>query len=304
MKRILNIEVNKVAICEIATDRGMNFPEIPIELGNVVDAFMDWFQAVFGNSFEAASEGVLWFLLKVETVLFWVPWWVVLVLIFLTGWRLRSVWAGVTFALLLFLIGAFGYWEFMIYTLAIVLASVFIAIIFGIPIGILASCSRRLEALLKPLLDAMQTMPSFVYLIPAMMLFGMGKVPAVFATIIYAIPPVIRLTNLAIREVPREMVEAAHAFGSTAWQVLRKVQLPQALPTIMTGINQTTMMALSMVVIASMVGAKGLGMEVLNAINKIDIGKGFESGISIVFLAIIIDRLSQGMIEKKRVQNR
>lgn len=304
MKRILNIEVNKVAICEIATDRGMNFPEIPIELGNVVDAFMDWFQAVFGNSFEAASEGVLWFLLKVETVLFWVPWWVALVLIFLTGWRLRSVWAGVTFALLLFLIGAFGYWEFMIYTLAIVLASVFIAIIFGIPIGILASCSRRLEALLKPLLDAMQTMPSFVYLIPAMMLFGMGKVPAVFATIIYAIPPVIRLTNLAIREVPREMVEAAHAFGSTAWQVLRKVQLPQALPTIMTGINQTTMMALSMVVIASMVGAKGLGMEVLNAINKIDIGKGFESGISIVFLAIIIDRLSQGMIEKKRVQNR
>jgi glycine betaine/proline transport system permease protein len=147
-------------------------------------------------------------------------------------------------------------------------------------------------------LDAMQTMPSFVYLIPAIMLFGLGTVPAVFATVVYATPPAIRLTDLAIKGVSREMVEAGHAFGSTAWQILTKIELPQAFPTIMMGINQTTMLAMSMVVISSMIGAQGLGLNVLQAINRIDIGMGFEAGISIVFLAIIIDRITQGIANK------
>lgn len=282
----------------------MDFPDIHLDVGQYVDQFVSWVQKVFGGMFDDFSAAVLWLLLQIENMLFLIPWYVIIAVVFLLGWRLKSVWAGVTFALLLLLIGAFGYWELMINTLAIVLGSVLIAVVLGIPIGILAAYSSRLEFVLKPILDAMQTMPSFVYLIPAMMLFGMGKVPAVFATIIYAIPPVIRLTNLAIREVSAEMVEAAESFGSSTWQILRKIQLPQALPTIMTGVNQTTMMALSMVVIASMVGAKGLGMEVLTAINRIDIAQGFESGMSIVFLAIIIDRLSQGAIGKSRIKGK
>ncbi len=156
------------------------------------------------------------------------------------------------------------------------------------------------ENTVKPLLDGMQTMPSFVYLIPALMLFGLGKVPALFATIIYAVPPVIRLTNVGIREVSKEVIEASHAFGSNYWQVLFKVQLPLARPTIMVGINQTTMMALAMVVIASMIGAKGLGLEVLLAINRIEVGRGFESGLCIVFLAIVIDRITFAISQQKK----
>lgn len=278
------------------------FPDIRWELGKYVESATDWFTANFQTSLDSISSSVLWLLIKIEAFLFFIPWWAFLLVIFFLGARYKSVLSGVVYAGLLFIIGTFGYWELLMYTLGVVLTSVFISILLGVPIGILSSYSNRLETILRPLLDAMQTMPSFVYLIPAMMFFGMGKVPAVFATIIYAIPPVIRLTNLAIREVSKEMVEAAQSYGSSPWQVLRKVQLPQALPTIMTGINQTTMMALSMVVIASMVGAKGLGMEVLTSINRIDIARGFESGIGIVFLAIIIDRLSQGIAEKSQAK--
>ena len=277
-----------------------NFPDIKWNLGKYVEDFTNWFQDTFSNQLGSLSDGVLWLLMKIEATLLFLPWWLILLIVFIAGTFYRNFLSGVFYAFMLFLIGAFGYWELMVYTLAIVLASVLISILLGVPFGVLTSYSRRLEALLRPILDAMQTMPSFVYLIPAMMFFGMGKVPAVFATIIYALPPVIRLTTLAIREVPKEMVEAAQSFGSSKWQILKKVQLPQALPTIMTGINQTTMMALSMVVVASMVGAKGLGMEVLTSINRIDISKGFESGIAIVFLAIIIDRVSQGAVDRSQ----
>jgi len=157
--------------------------------------------------------------------------------------------------------------------------------------------SDRAESILKPILDGMQTMPSFVYLIPALMFFGLGKVPAIIATIIYAVPPVISLTNVGIRTVDREAVEAAREFGATPKMVLFDVQLPLAKPSIMVGVNQTTMMALAMVVIGSMIGAKGLGMEVLLAISRIKVGKGFEAGISIVFLAIIIDRLTHSFAQ-------
>ncbi|MFW6344285.1 MAG: ABC transporter permease [Sediminispirochaetaceae bacterium] len=156
-----------------------------------------------------------------------------------------------------------------------------------------------MEATIKPILDAMQTMPSFVYLIPALMLFGLGRVPATFATIIYAIPPVIRLTNVGIREVPHDVIEAAKAFGSSEREILFDAQLPLARPSIMVGINQTTMMALAMVVIGSMIGNRGLGMEVLLAINRVQIGQGFEAGISIVFLAIIIDRITNSFAKDK-----
>lgn len=272
------------------------FPEmIRLEIGIYVDNFVKWLMNDYGEFFDAISTGILWFLVKTESFLLWLPWWVFLVTVVILGWKTKDLKAGVTFGTLIFLVGAFGLWDFMMMTLAIVLASVVISLLIGIPFGILMAYYNRFNTIMRPILDAMQTMPSFVYLIPALMLFNMGKVPAVFATTIYAIPPVIRLTDLGIRRVSKEMVEAAHSFGSSSWQTLVKVQLPQALPTIMTGINQTTMMALSMVVIASMIGAKGLGLEVLRAIQHIDIAKGFEAGISIVFLAIIIDRMTQGI---------
>ncbi len=276
-----------------------DFPEwIVIEVGKYVDSFVKWLLQNFSPFFDAISSGSMWMLLKFEGVLYWLPWWIVLLVILLVSWKVKNLLSGIIFTTLVFMIGLLGLWNLMIQTLAIVLTSVIISLFIGVPSGILMTYSNRANNIIKPLLDAMQTMPSFVYLIPAIMLFRLGKVPAVFATIVYAIPPVIRLTDLGIRRVPREMVEAAHSFGSSNWQTLFKVQMPQALPTIMTGINQTTMMALAMVVIASMVGAPGLGMEVLIAVSQIDIARGFEAGISIVFLAIIIDRLSQGIAEK------
>jgi len=276
-----------------------SFPDsISIKVGIYVNSLVNWLLHNVGQLFEAISEASIWILLKIEFFLYWLPWWFFLLIIFLIGWKAKNIVSGLSFAFLIFIIGMFGLWDLMILTLAMVLTSVIISLVIGIPIGILMTYSSQINNIVKPLLDAMQTMPSFVYLIPAIMLFGLGKVPAVFATIIYALPPVIRLTDLGIRQVHREMLEAAHSFGSSRLQTLLKVQMPQALPTIMTGINQTTMMALAMVVIASMVGAPGLGMEVMIAISQLDIARGFEAGISIVFLAVIIDRLSQGIAER------
>ncbi|MEA3508465.1 MAG: ABC transporter permease subunit, partial [Synergistota bacterium] len=195
-------------------------------------------------------------------------------------------------------IGVFGLWSLALETLAIVIASVVLALAIGIPLGILMAEIKIFSWFLTPVLDAMQTMPSFVYLIPAMMLFGLGKVPAVLATLIYALPPVIRLTCLGLQQVPKPVQEAARAYGATRWQLLKEVRVPLAMPSILAGVNQTTMMALAMVVIASMIGARGLGQEVLMAINRIDVGRGFEAGISIVIMAIVIDRITQGMARR------
>jgi glycine betaine/proline transport system permease protein len=175
-----------------------------------------------------------------------------------------------------------------------------LSVILGVPLGILTSRSAWLRRILLPVLDIMQTLPSFVYLIPVLMLFGLGKVPAILATIIYALPPLIRLTDLGIRYVDADVVEAARAFGTTRWQLLVNVQLPLARPSIMAGINQTTMMALSMVVIASMIGSRGLGEDVLAGIQTLDVGKGMQAGIAIVILAIVIDRISQGYGQDRR----
>lgn len=275
------------------------FPEtLRFELGNYIDQFVRWLQVNFDWLFDVIKNGILKFLLSIESFLLFLPWWLVIILVFLLGWRIKSWKSGLLYAALIFLIGTFGLWTEMMSTLGLVITGVIISLIIGIPVGILTAYSDRLEVILKPILDAMQTMPSFVYLIPAIMLFSLGLVPAVFATTIYAIPPVLRLTNLAIRRVPKEMKEAAKSFGSSKWQTLFKVELPQALPTIMTGINQTIMMAIAMVVTTAMVGARGVGINVITAINRIDIAMGFEAGVTIVIMAVILDRITQGMAEK------
>lgn len=271
------------------------FPDITLEFGWYIDAAVSWLDTNFEFLFNFVRLVILNFLLNVELFLMWLPWWVFLLIIFLLGLWLRSFLSGLMFIILVFTIGTFGLWEPMMETLAIILTSVVISIALGIPIGIFMAYNKMVATIMRPILDGMQTMPSFVYLIPALILFGMGKVPAVFATTIYAIPPVIRLTDLGIRRVSKEMVEAGKSFGASPLQLLSKVQIPQALPTIMAGSNQTTMMALAMVVIAAMIGAEGLGLEVYIAINRVNIARGVEAGISIVFLAIIIDRLTQAV---------
>jgi glycine betaine/proline transport system permease protein len=279
----------------------MEFPEtIDIPLDVWIDATMDWVLSNFGTYFDIVGSVILYFMVYIERFFLWLPWPVLVVGVGLLAWRVMGRWwSGLILGSMMFFIGALGFWNLGMMTLSLVVASVIISLAIGIPLGIAMASSDRFEAIMKPLLDGMQTMPSFVYLIPALMLFGLGKVPALFATIIYAVPPVIRLTNVGIREVSESVVEAAHAFGSSYWQILFKVQLPLARPTIMVGINQTTMMALAMVVIASMIGAKGLGLEVLLAINRIEIGRGFEAGLCIVFMAIIIDRITFALADNK-----
>ncbi len=270
------------------------FPDfLKLELGLYVENLVNWLRVSWADFFSTFSSVILWILLRLENFLNVVPWWVVLILVFLVVFKIRNLLSAIVFSVMLFLIGTLGLWTHMTSTMAIVITAVFISIILGIPVGILMSQYTAIEKLLMPVLDAMQTLPSFVYLIPAIMFFGLGLVPATFATILFAVPPVIRLTNLGIRRVSKEMVEAAESFGPSTWQLLYNIKIPQAIPTIMAGINQTTMMALSMVVIASMVGARGLGAEVYIAINRIQIARGFDAGISIVFLAIIIDRITQ-----------
>lgn len=233
-------------------------------------------------------------LLQIELLLKWIPWWAWVLIISIVAWRqTRSLIKTLLPGLLIISIGMFGLWEVAMETLGIVIVAVLISLLIGIPVGIAMASSERINAINAPLLDAMQTMPSLVYLIPALMLFGLGKVPGVVATVIYALPPVVRLTNLGIRQVSREVQEAALVFGATRWQLMKEVRLPLAMPTIMAGINQTTMMALAMVVIASMIGAGGLGEEVLKATNRVDVGRGFEAGWAIVVMAIVIDRISQ-----------
>jgi glycine betaine/proline transport system permease protein len=264
-----------------------------------IDSFIKWLVVAWGPFFEALSNMVLGMLLQIEGVLKWVPWWGWIIIITIIAWQqthnlLKTLLPGV----LIFTIGIFGLWNVAIETLGIVIVAVLISLIIGIPTGIAMSSSDRFNAFNTPILDAMQTMPSLVYLIPALMLFGLGKVPGVIATVIYALPPVVRLTNLGIRQVSQEVQEAALVFGASTWQMMKEVRFPLAMPTIMAGINQTTMMALSMVVIASMIGAGGLGEEVLKATNRVDVGKGFEAGWAIVVLAIVIDRMSQASAKK------
>ena len=222
------------------------------------------------------------------------PWLLALVVALLGLWRVSASF-GLLSLLGLNLVKAMGLWEPMVSTLALVLTASLLALTIGLPLGVLAARQRSIWQLTRPLLDLMQTMPAFVYLIPAVMLFSTGAVPSVIATLIFSMPPVVRLTVLGIRQVPADLIEAGRSFGCSEWQLLTKVQLPNALPTLMTGVNQTIMLALSMVVIASMIGGGGLGDVVLRGIQQLNIGLGFEGGLAVVILAVILDRLSQSL---------
>ncbi len=280
----------------------MEFPQfLEIPLADLIDGIISWILTNLGGVLDAIGDGLLGGLVAMERLLLWIPWFIIVVGVGVVAWMaMRRWWAGPLMGGFLLFIGMLGYWDLAMMTLALIFAAVLISLAIGLPTGILMARNDRFASLLKPVLDAMQTMPSFVYLIPALMFFGLGKVPAVFATIIYAVPPVIRLTNVGIRGVSQSVVEAAQAFGATSRQILFEVQLPLAFPSIMVGINQTTMMALAMVVIASMIGARGLGMEVLLAINRIEVGRGFEAGLSIVLLAIMIDRITHAFASRQQ----
>ncbi|MFC2011646.1 ABC transporter permease [Chloroflexota bacterium] len=280
----------------------INFPEeldFRWDVIKWIDNIVDWVVVNWDPFFSAINIIVVRGIMgPLEDFLLWIPWWSIIIITALLAWQTVSFkFAGLaTVFVLLMCFG--GLIDLASQTLAITLASALICIVIGLPLGIIAAKSNRFDGILRPMLDMMQTMPSFVYLIPALMLFGLGKTPAVMATCIYAIPPIIRLTSLGIRQVDASVVEAGRAFGATAWQLLFKVQVPLALPTILAGLNQTVMMALAMVVIASMIGAAGLGVEVLRGIARVEPGRGFVAGISIVFMAIILDRISQGFAKR------
>ncbi|MDD3202473.1 MAG: glycine betaine ABC transporter substrate-binding protein [Pygmaiobacter massiliensis] len=282
----------------------LNFPfTLNIDL-EAIDSTVRDFSVRTSGFFGSIKAGLTALIGGIESLLNLLPWWLLLALVFLGGWKLcGSVRTGIVYAVLLFVVGLFGLWSLMNETLAIVLASVVISLLLGLPIGILISSSRRANNIMRPILDTMQTMPVFVYLIPAILFFGLGKAPAVIATTIYAIVPVIRLTSHGIQQVDAEVVEAARSFGSTRWQTLYKVQIPQALPTIMTGVNQTLMMAMAMVVTCSMIGASGLGMEVLVSVNRIEIGRGIIAGTAVVIVAIVMDRITQGLAKRSEEKN-
>lgn len=270
------------------------------EVIKFIDGVVEWVVINWDPFFSAINSGVLQVLLPFERFLLLIPWWVFIILIGIIAWRAAGWKFGIIAVSFLIAMSFLGLYDLTMSTLAIVLTASLICVLLGLPLGIAAAKNNRFDELLRPVLDGMQTLPSFVYLIPALMLFGLGKTPAVMATSIYAIPPIIRLTNLGIRQADAAVVEAGRAFGATAWQLLNKIQIPLAMPTILAGLNQTIMMALAMVVIASMIGAKTLGTEVLNGIARLEVGRGFTGGIGIVFTAIILDRISQGFAKKGR----
>lgn len=285
------------------TDWLYNFPfEIPINL-SAIDNAVRQFSVKYDTFFSAIATSLRSLVNFVDKILNSIPWFILILFVVVATWRVSGkIGRGILYGVLLSLIGAFGLWSLMNETLAIIIASVIIALILGFPFGILLSTSDSLDRLARPVLDTMQTMPVFVYLIPALLFFGMGKPPAIIATTVYAIAPMIRLTNLGIRQIDKEVIEASLAFGSTKMQSLIKVQIPQALPTIMTGVNQTLMMAMSMVVTTSMIGATGLGMEVLIGVNRIEMGRGLISGSAVVVLAVILDRITQGLVQRSEVK--
>ena len=262
------------------------FREFPVDFGpvtyNFIDSIIDWMVVEFAWFFDGISYYIKVWLGWLRDFFTWIPWLIVVIGIFLLGWKLTDVKIASAAACALLVLGSFDLWDSAMVTIAIMTVAVSLAIGLGIP------------------LDLMQTLPSFVYLVPGIMFFGLGNVSAVFAVVLYSIPPCIRLTNLGIRQVDSSVIEAGKAFGSTKFQLLTKVQVPLAIPTIMAGINQTVMMALAMSTIAAMVGAGGLGMDVLRSMGQLEEGEAFVSGLGIVILAIIFDRFTQGYIRKRQ----
>ncbi|WP_212379482.1 ABC transporter permease [Alkaliphilus sp. B6464] len=272
-----------------------NIPQIPlVKWADLLVAWLrkdaQWFFSPIKTLLDGFVSGLSEILTTIPPLLF------VIIIVGLTIFITKRKWGLSIFVLLgLLLIQNLGYWEDTMLTLSLVLTASLISIIIGVPLGIWMSRNKIIQDIVTPILDFMQTMPAFVYLIPAVSFFGIGMVPGIIASVIFAMPPVVRLTNLGIRQVSTELIEAADAFGSTSMQKLFKVQLPMAKNTIMAGINQTIMLALSMVVIASMIGAEGLGVEVFRAVTRNEAGQGFASGLSIVILAIVLDRITQAL---------
>lgn len=275
------------------------FEDAVIPLDEWVTRFVEWLVDNHRDFFQAIKWPVDTTLSGLDAGLNWLHPVVVIAAICLAAWRFSGKGLAIYSAITLTFVGLLGLWGQTMTTLAMVLASVIFCALVGIPIGIYAGRSDRFEASIRPVLDAMQTTPAFVYLVPIVMLFSVGNVAGVMATIIFALPPLVRLTSLGIRQVHPELVEAAQAFGATRWQVLKRVQIPLAMPTIMAGLNQTIMMALSMVVIAALIGAGGLGSPVILGLNTLDIGRAVIGGLGIVLMAIVLDRITQSMAQKK-----
>jgi len=264
------------------------------DLKKGIDAGFRSFSREYGEAIEAFFYPLLKFMVWFEKLLVNTPWPIIIIVLAVLAWFGSRNWKLVAGTVVAFLvIGYFGMWEDTMSTLAIILVATFLCIAIGIPLGIAMARSNKVQAAIVPVLDVMQTIPSFVYLIPVVMLLGIGKVPGLIAVCIYAIPPIVRLTNLGIRLVDKDVLEAADSFGANYWQKLFGVQMPLALPTIFAGVNQTIMMALAMVVIASMIGVKGLGLPVLRAISNQYLALGLMNGLAIVILAIIFDRVTQ-----------
>nr|WP_207621400.1 proline/glycine betaine ABC transporter permease [Chelativorans multitrophicus] len=278
------------------------FPKsLEFSISQPINDFVAFLIESYGETFRAISNFILSGLLQIEWVLRALPWWgTILIFMAVAYLCVRNYKLPLLVGGLLMLAGMLGLWDLTMQTLALMLMATLISCLVGIPTGVLVAKVRVMRNILIPMLDIMQTMPSFVYLIPAIMLFGLGKVPAVLATIIYGVPPLIRLTSLGIRQVDQEVVEAALAFGSSSRQILFGVELPLAVPTILAGLNQTIMMSLSMVVVSSMIGARGLGQQVLEGIQTLDVGKGLEAGVGIVILAVVLDRITQGLGQSQR----
>ena len=269
----------------------------PGALDNRVDVVVLWLKVKYKAFFRAIVANLLKAMVPLDRALGEMPMWIFMAAVYLIAWRVTNYRIAIGSVAGLSFISIFDLWPGAMTTMTVVGTATFLSMVLSIPIGIAMSKSDRIEAAMRPVLDMAQTMPSFVYLIPAIFFLGIGMVPAVFATIVYAVPPGIRLTNLGIRLVSPELKEAARAFGTTPWQMLVKVELPLARPTIMAGMNQTVMMALAMVVIATLVGAGGLGSDVYAGVQQLEFGRGLMGGIAIVVLAVIIDRISQGFAQ-------
>ena len=281
------------------TDAGTEFGDWPqsweLPIQEPVDLFFEWVSDVFAWFFNPISKVIDAGIAGIDTFLLWLPWVAVVAGVSMLGLRLGGRWLGLFCGGAALFIGLNGFWDSAMVTLSVVGVSVIIGVGLGVPIGILAAFSNRFEAVIRPILDTMQVMPAFVYLIPALVLFGVSGAQGVFLTVIYSIPPVIRLTNLGIRQVPQAVIETAHSHGSTTSQTLFQVQLPLAKGSIMMGVNQTIMMAVSMIIITALVGVEGLGRDVWFSLREVNAGAGLESGIAIVLLAIILDRFSYAL---------
>lgn len=279
------------------------FPKVlQFKAGDVIDEAVRAFSREHQLGLRAIRDTVIFCVGNIRDLLNATPWVVLVALVAWITWKMtKKKRLVVLYSLLLVFIGSCGLWGQMLETLAIVTAGVLLCIALGFPLGVLLAVSSRANGIIRPVLDTMQTMPSWVYLVPAVIFFSVGTTPALLATTIYAIVPMVRLTSHGLLYVDAEMLEAARAFGSTKLQTLVKIQIPQAVPTIMTGVNQTIMMAMSMVVTCALIGANGLGMEILLATNRVEMGKALLPGISIVIVAIILDRLTQSIVKQSDV---